>query len=208
MATAYTAQALRRYDHHQVPGTAGSALNPGDIVLNVNGTGLVGVVAGLEAVASGAQVTYQVEGVYDVVAASATTFSAGDLIYWDDTNNVAKTTATGGYQLIGVATKAKVSGELSVKCRINPVIRNVYGTATLDGSNPTPVTTGLTKVLGAVACIKQTTALGDDPVAVSVGYSGTDGTLNLYAWKTDGTDPTLVASTNNTATINWVAWGV
>lgn len=208
MATAFTAQALRRYDHHFLIGTAGGALNPGDIVLNVNGTGLVGVVAGLEAVAAGAQVSYQVEGVYDVSCASATTFSAGDLVYWDDANNIAKTTATGGYQLIGVASRAKVSGELVVSVRINPVIRNAYGTVTLDGSNPTPVATGLSKVLGGVACIKATTALGDDPVAVSVGYSGTDGTLNLYAWKTDGTDPTLVASTNNTATINWVAWGV
>lgn len=209
MATAYTAQALRRYDHHFLIGTAGGALNPGDIVLNVNGTGLVGVVAGLAAVAAGAQVSYQVEGVYDVNCASATTFSAGDLVYWDDANNVAKTTATGGYQLIGVASKAKVSGELVVSVRINPALRQVYGSVTLDGTNPTPVTTGLSKVLGGVVSLKQSTAPGDDPSWLSCDWSGTDGTLNVYAWKnTGGTDPTLVASTNNTAVVSWIAYGV
>lgn len=80
------------------------------------------------------------------------------------------------------------------------------GTVTLDGTNPTPVTTGLTTVTSAVACIKSSTAPGDDPVAVTVTYSG--GTLNIYAWKTDGTDPTLIASTNSSATVDWIAVGV
>jgi len=79
------------------------------------------------------------------------------------------------------------------------------GTVTLDGSNPTPVTTGLTTVTTGLACIKSTTAPGDDPIVITTGYSG--GTLNIYAWKTDGTDPTLVASTNNAATIEWIAVG-
>lgn len=81
------------------------------------------------------------------------------------------------------------------------------GTATLDGTNPTPVTTGLTTVTSAVACIKSSTTPGDDPSAVTVDYSG--GTLNIYAWKnTGGTDPTLVASTNSSATIDWIAVGI
>lgn len=80
------------------------------------------------------------------------------------------------------------------------------GTVTLDGTNPTPVTTGLTTVTSAVACIKTATAPGDDPNLVTVDYS--DGTLNIYAWKnTGGTDPTLVASTNSSATIDWIAVG-
>ena len=81
------------------------------------------------------------------------------------------------------------------------------GTVTLDGTNPTPVTTGLTTITSAVACIKTDTAPGDDPVTVTVDYSG--GTLNIYAWKnTGGTDPTLVASTNSSATVDWIAVGV
>lgn len=79
------------------------------------------------------------------------------------------------------------------------------GTATLDGSNPTPVTTGLDTIIAATVSLKATSTPGDDPTTFSVGYSG--GTLNIYAYKTDGTDPTLVASTNNTATVDWIAVG-
>jgi hypothetical protein len=79
------------------------------------------------------------------------------------------------------------------------------GTVTLDGTNPTPVTTGLTTITTAVATIKQSTTPGDDPVCITVDYSGGD--LNIYAWKNNGTDPTLVASTNSTATIDWIAVG-
>lgn len=84
------------------------------------------------------------------------------------------------------------------------------GEVTLDGSNPTSVTTGLSTIVGAVAVIKTATAPGDDPVTVTVDYAGsvTAGQLDIYAWKnTGGTDPTLVASTNNTAVISWIAFG-
>ena len=80
------------------------------------------------------------------------------------------------------------------------------GTVTLDGSNPTPITTGLTTVTTAVLSLNTSTAPGDDPVYFTETYSG--GTVNVYAWKnTGGTDPTLVASTNNTATVDWIAVG-
>jgi hypothetical protein len=82
------------------------------------------------------------------------------------------------------------------------------GTATLDGSNPTTVATGLTTIVTAVASLKSATAPGDDPSWLSINYSGSDGNLDIYAWKnTGGTDPTLVASTNNAATVDWIAIG-
>jgi len=210
MPTAYTAQAIRRQEHHEVNvASSAAAYDPGDIVLNCIGDGRVGIVAGLEAVAIGDPVTFYVTGQYDVNCASATTFSAGDAVFWDNTNNVAKTTATGGYQYIGRAVRAKVSGQLVVRVEINRQVVVAAGEVTLDGSNPTPVATGLSKVLAATVSLKQATAPGDDPSWLSVDYSGTDGTLNVYAWKnTGGTDPTLVASTNSTAVVSWVAWGV
>jgi len=214
MPTAYTAQAIRRQDHHEVNiASAAAAYNPGDVVVNFCGDGRVGIVAGLEAVASGDPVTFYVTGQYEVACASATTFSAGDLVYWDDTNNTAKTTAgTAGasaYQLLGRAVKAKTSGQLVVLVEINLPVRFVCGEVTLDGSNPTSVMTGLSKVLSAQAALKSSTAPGDDPSWLSVNYSGTDGQLDIYAWKnTGGTDPTLVASTNSSAVICWGAYGV
>lgn len=80
------------------------------------------------------------------------------------------------------------------------------GEATLDGTNPTPVITGLASIVAAHVCQKKATTPGDDPTALT--YDTTDGTLNIYAWKTDGSDPTLVASTNNAAVIGWIAIGV
>lgn len=88
-------------------------------------------------------------------------------------------------------------------------VKVATGEVTLDGSNPTPIVTGLATVTGCTVTLKQTGAPGDDPVTFTVNYGGgvTAGTVNLYAWKTDGTDPTLVASTNSTAVVSWVALG-
>lgn len=82
------------------------------------------------------------------------------------------------------------------------------GTVTLDGGNPTTAATGLTTIVTAVVGLKQTAAPGDDPSWLSHNYTGSDGNLDIYAWKnTGGTDPTLVASTNSSATIDWIAIG-
>lgn len=83
------------------------------------------------------------------------------------------------------------------------------GEIVLDGSNPTPVTTGLTSIVSASVVLKRATTPGDDPVAFTVDYGGivAAGQLNLYAWKTDGSDPTLIASTNSTAVVSWTCVG-
>jgi hypothetical protein len=84
------------------------------------------------------------------------------------------------------------------------------GEVTLDGSNPTPITTGLATVVACTVSLKSSSAPGDDPSWLSVDYAGgvTAGAVNLYAWKnTGGTDPTLVASTNSSAVVSWIAVG-
>lgn len=107
---------------------------------------------------------------------------------------IALEAASGDGSIIEVAT---IPQSMGLKVRA--------GTATLDGSNPTPVTTGLSTIVAATVSLKATATPGDDPTSFSVGYSG--GTLNIYAYKTDGTDPTLVASTNSSATVDWIAVG-
>lgn len=81
------------------------------------------------------------------------------------------------------------------------------GEVTLDGSNPTVVNTGLTTIYSATASIKRTTA-SDDPLTVTVDYSG--GMLSIYAWKPTAGTPNvfpMVASTDNTTVISWIAVG-
>jgi hypothetical protein len=81
------------------------------------------------------------------------------------------------------------------------------GGAALDGSNPTPIATGLTTIVAAVVQLRGTAAPGDNTSVLTTDFSGSDGTLNVYAWKnTSGSDPTLVASTG-TETFDWVAIG-
>lgn len=81
------------------------------------------------------------------------------------------------------------------------------GAAALDGSNPTPIATGLTTIVAACVTLRGTAAPGDNTSVLTTDFTGTDGTLNVYAWKnTTGTDPTLVASTG-TETFDWIAIG-
>lgn len=79
------------------------------------------------------------------------------------------------------------------------------GTVTLDGSNPTAVVTGLSAIDSATVTPVGATTPGDDPVHFTIAVSG--GTLNIYAWGHDGTDPTLVASTDSSTVLHWMAVG-
>lgn len=81
------------------------------------------------------------------------------------------------------------------------------GAAALDGSNPTPIATGLATIVAAFVQLRGTAAPGDNTSVLTTDFTGSDGTLNVYAWKnTSGSDPTLVASTG-TETFDWIAIG-
>lgn len=109
----------------------------------------------------------------------------------------------------GIALEAATaSGDVIEVLPCDSPLRFARGTATLDGSNPTTVATGLNTIVAAVVSLKAAATPGDDPSWVSANYNGTDGNLDIYAYKnTGGTDPTLVASTNSTATFDWIAVG-
>lgn len=79
------------------------------------------------------------------------------------------------------------------------------GETALDGSNPTPVSTGLTTVIAFVATLKGSAAPGVGTSVLTAVISGATG--NVYAWKpTSNADPTLVASTG-TESFYWIAVG-
>lgn len=79
------------------------------------------------------------------------------------------------------------------------------GETALDGSNPTPVATGLTTVIAFVATLKGSVAPGLNTSVLTADISGA--TVNVYAWKpTSATNPTLIASTG-TESFYWMAIG-
>jgi hypothetical protein len=81
------------------------------------------------------------------------------------------------------------------------------GETVLDGSNPTPVATGLATVIGFTATLKGTGAPGVGTSTLTADIAGAAGNVNVYAWKpTSNSDPTLVASTG-TESFYWTAIG-
>lgn len=79
------------------------------------------------------------------------------------------------------------------------------GATTLDGSNPTPVATGLTTVVSCNVSIATSVAPGVSTSLVTGVISTT--TLNIYGWKpTDATNNTLIASTG-TDPVQWICVG-
>lgn len=82
------------------------------------------------------------------------------------------------------------------------------GVTALDGSNPTPVTTGLSTVVAATVSLEGTAAPGVGTSVLTVASTNyATGALAVYAWKVTGTgDCTLIASTG-TENFEWVAVG-
>lgn len=79
------------------------------------------------------------------------------------------------------------------------------GEATLDGTNPTPIASGLGTIISAIAVLKGSAAPGVGTSILTCVISGT--TINVYAWKpTSSSDTTLIASTG-TESFYWVAVG-
>lgn len=98
------------------------------------------------------------------------------------------------------------AGDVIVSTPSTVSYRVVGAVAALDGSNPTPVATGLTTITAATVSYEKATSPGLDPDVLTVAISG--GTLNVYAWKVTGAgDATLIASTN-TGNFHWIAVGV
>lgn len=85
--------------------------------------------------------------------------------------------------------------------------RYATGTVTLDGANPTPVTTGLAGIVSCALTSNRSVAPALDPTAFTATFA-VAGTLNVYAWKpTAAGDATLIASTDADDVVAWACWG-
>ena len=82
------------------------------------------------------------------------------------------------------------------------------GLVALDGSNPTSVNMNpLATIDACTLTIVGADTPGDDPTQVTAVVTATAGQLNIYAWATNGADPTLVASTNGSRQIAYTCGG-
>lgn len=146
-------------------------------------------------------------GTRKMVAAGA--FSAGARVYQAAAGKIDDTAGT---KSIGIALEAATTDgdvvEVLTDYEGGDGLVFVSGEVTLDGANPTPVATGLSTISHAGVSLKSAIALGVDPGSVTHDFTGSDGTLNVYAWKpTSNSNPTVIASTNNTFVASWWARG-
>lgn len=182
--------------------TAGGTVTSGDFVQ-------VGALYGVaeDSGGSGDVITVLREGVFKLPKTTGTAWSQGDPLFWDSgTSKFTKDGTKSSLRAIAFADAA--SGDATGLVMLNESgggLRFAAGVGTLDGANPTPITTGFTACLGGVATLSKTTAPGVGTSVLTTGVSS--GTLNVYAWKpTSNADPTLIASTG-TEDFDWVAWG-
>lgn len=112
---------------------------------------------------------------------------------------------TGGKLKIGgVDVTASVGGAAVAGVAAGYILAR--GESALDGSNPTPIVTGLTTIIAFVAMLKGSVAPGVGTTTLTSVISS--GTANVYGWKPTATgDCTLVASTG-TDSFYWIAVGV
>lgn len=188
--------------------TPASAKTAGDVV--VLATGLIGIVESDIAADALGSLAIDV-GPWKAPKASGA-LVAGQIVFWDAGNaRVTGTQGTGGggtAQLPRFGTVILAAGSSDTHCYVakdpmTPAVR--YGEIALDGSNPTPVTTGLTAILGVSLSLKTASAPGVGTQKLTYDTSG--GTLNIYGWKPTGSgDCTLIASTG-TETVGWTAYG-
>lgn len=165
-------------------------------------------VAPVAAVSGDPVVLDRKSGVYRLPKVTGTAWVQGQKLFWDAgakkfTHDSTKTPV----KAVAFAAAADTAAEGQVLIGAGDNVKVVSGSGTLDGSNPTPVTTGLTVVTGGLASLKKSTAPGVATSNLTTSWSGSDGALNVYAWKVTATgDSTQVASTG-TEDFSWVAWG-
>lgn len=82
------------------------------------------------------------------------------------------------------------------------------GSVTLDGSNPTSVTTGLSVIVNCTVDQMAAATPNDDPIGFTLDTHAVAGRLDIYAFaNASATDPTWVASTVSTVLMRWMCVG-
>jgi predicted RecA/RadA family phage recombinase len=106
-------QATFVQDGDSIDYTPGGALASGDVVVQGD---LVGVTK--RPLAAGELGSLSVGGLFDFAKNPGVSYSVGSILYWDDTNNVVTTTASGNKQ-IGKVIRAAASADTTVRVRLS-----------------------------------------------------------------------------------------
>lgn len=106
-------QAVFVHDGYAIDYTPGADVASGDVIVQGD---LVGVVRfDIKANVLGA---LAVAGVFDFAKNTGVAYTVGQILYWDDTNNIVTSTATGN-KLIGKVARAAATTDTSVRIRMS-----------------------------------------------------------------------------------------
>lgn len=130
------------------------------------------------------------------------TLTSAHLLVGDGSNVATDTAITGDVGITNAGVTDIASGVTTRKLTsgVAAGYKIARGITALDGSNATPIDTGLTTVLGFSATLNRSTALTSGTAFVTYGTI-TGGSVDVYAWVLAGT-----ASTG-TENVAWVAVG-
>jgi predicted RecA/RadA family phage recombinase len=106
-------QATFVHDGKYIDHTPAGALASGDVVVQGD---LVGVT--VRPLAVGELGALAVDGIFDFTKNTGVAYTVGTILYWDDTNNVVTTTATGNKQ-IGKVVRAAGTTDTTVRVRLS-----------------------------------------------------------------------------------------
>lgn len=169
---------------------------------------LMGV--GVAAFDSGAAGTLKRTGVFWLPKTTSEAWTQGQKLFWNSSTKKF-TIDSSKVPVSAVAWEAALSADTEGKVLLGgPQVKLATGQATTVAASDT-IVTGLTKLLGVVACLND--APSDDPswVSADIGdQAGTPapGSFLLKTWKnTGGTDPTPAAASTFSKKVNWIAYG-
>lgn len=106
-------QATHTHAGRLIDYTPGTAVLVGDVVVQGD---LVGIVQ--RSLAANEPGTLAVEGAFDFLKATNVAYTVGTILYWDDTNNLVTTTATGN-KAIGKVVRAAATTDPTVRVRMS-----------------------------------------------------------------------------------------
>jgi predicted RecA/RadA family phage recombinase len=107
------AQAVFVHEGASIDYTPAADVAAGDVVVQGDLAG----VAKLD-IKAGKLGALAVEGVFDFAKNTGVAYTVGQILYWDDTNNVVTTTATGNKQ-IGKVVRAAATTDTTVRVRLS-----------------------------------------------------------------------------------------
>lgn len=130
----YVADGLHSLNH-----TPSAALAAGEVVQLADGR----VAFANRAIAAGIEGAVCAGGIADLLSASATTFSLGDEVWWDKSENLAITSQSAAEDIYcGVAVLAKVNGDTRVRTNLNAPRFTPAGAGTKNGTGVTAAEMG------------------------------------------------------------------